>query len=370
MWRDGIPCRSRVGVGAALSMPAEVDARPSCLTVGNAEYSHRRLVISRANTVDTAQVVSQVELGTQQTGFHDVGVDIDRPDIPVKLRNGKGEVDLHNLYSAAAGERAVEMDSGCSACSPRTAGAFLLRTPSAAGVASMKLIRSSHGRLLARLGRHSRPGTRSWLIEREMRYGGFVSGLTRHRISELDNHSLQWGRHSLMGGDRMSPRHHGYAPFYARYLAPFLASGDPVTLAEVGILRGTGLAIWSDLFPNGRIVGLDIDLSHFRGNVDRLSNMGAFEAGNHEVHEFDGFMDNRQYLADILQEDRVHVVVDDASHADESIMNTFESFRGYLADGFVYFVEDNKYVHVELEKAYSQYRVAPFGELTVITDGS
>ena len=203
-----------------------------------------------------------------------------------------------------------------------------------------------------------------------MRYGGFVSGLTRRRVSELDNHSLQWGRHSLMGGDRMSPRRHGYAPVYARYLAPFLAGGAPVTLVEVGILQGTGLAIWSDLFPDGRIVGLDIDLSHFEGNFDRLRGMGAFRAGNHEVHEFDGFLDNRKYLADILREDRVHIVVDDASHADESIVTTFESFREYLVNDFVYFVEDNRNVHVELGRKYPRYRVAPFGELTVVTGGA
>ena len=202
-----------------------------------------------------------------------------------------------------------------------------------------------------------------------MRYGGFVSGLTRHRISELDNHSLQWDRHSLMGGDRMSPRHHGYAPFYARYLAPFVARGTPVTPAEVGILRGTGLAIWWDLFPDGRIVGLDIDLSHFEGNLDRLLDMGAFEARNHEVHVFDGFVDNREYLADILRQDRVHIAIDDASHADDSIMMTFESLRGYLAEDFVYFVEDNKTVHAKLNGQYPQYRVEPFGELTVVTGG-
>ena len=234
----------------------------------------------------------------------------------------------------------------------------------------MKLLRSLHGRLLARLGRFSKPGTRSWLVEREARYGGFVSGLTLHRISELDNHSLQWGRHSLMGGDRMSPRHHGYAPVYARYLAPFLATGTRVTLVEVGILRGTGLAIWSDLFPDGRIVGLDIDLSHFEGNVERLSGMGAFEAENHEVHSFDGFMDNRRYLADILREDRVHIAIDDASHADDSILTTFGSLRGHLAEDFVYFVEDNKNVHAKLAGQYPQYRVEPLGELTVVTGGS
>lgn len=61
----------------------------------------------------------------------------------------------------------------------------------------------------------------------------------------------------MIGGDRML--HHGYAKKYAEYLLPFLNRVQPVTVLECGILRDTGIAIWCDLFQEGRIIGLDID---------------------------------------------------------------------------------------------------------------
>ena len=234
----------------------------------------------------------------------------------------------------------------------------------------MKLFRSLQSSCLACLGRWSKPGTRSWLVEREMRYGGYVTGLKRHRISDLDTYSLKWNDHSLVGGDRMNPRRHNYGRLYARHLKPFLESGSPVTLVEVGVLRGTGLAIWSDLFPGGRIIGLDIDLTHFESNLGRLMRSGAFKAENYEVHLFDGFVDNVGYLAQLLQGDTVDIVIDDASHADESILATFDSIRVGLAKNFVYFVEDNKTVHSELNRRYPQYRVESFGEMTIVTDAN
>ncbi len=232
----------------------------------------------------------------------------------------------------------------------------------------MKPFRSLQGSIVACLGRWSKPGTRSWLVERELRYGGYVTDLKRYQISDLDGRTLKRTDPGMTGGDRMSPRRHDYGRIYARYLRPFLESGAPVTLAEVGVLQGTGLAIWSDLFPNGRIIGLDIDLTHFESNLGQLSRLGAFEAQNHEVHLFDGFVDNSQYLAQVLQGDLADIVIDDASHANESILATFESFRPHLARKFAYFVEDNKDAHSELIRRYPQYRVNSFGEITVVTD--
>ena len=66
--------------------------------------------------------------------------------------------------------------------------------------------------------------------------------------------------------------------------------------------------------------------------------------------------------------DAADIVIDDASHADESILATFESFRERLARKFVYFVEDNEDVHSELIRRYPQYRVDSLGEMTVVTD--
>ncbi len=69
----------------------------------------------------------------------------------------------------------------------------------------------------------------------------------------------------MRGGDRMSPLRHNYGRYYEHALRPFVGRED-VTLVELGILTGIGLAVWTDLFPHGRIIGLDIDLSHFAQN--------------------------------------------------------------------------------------------------------
>ena len=232
----------------------------------------------------------------------------------------------------------------------------------------MKPVRSLHARILARLGCRSRAGTRSWLVERELRYGGYATGIPRRSVSEFDSRDLQGlNPCGMTGGDRMSPRHHNYGRLYARYLPPFLDKGTSVTLIEVGILEGTGLAIWSDLFPKGRIIGLDIDLSHFNSNLGRLIDLGAFKARNHEVHAFDGFVDNTGFLADVLRGNTVDIAIDDASHANDSILTTFESVRPFLAENFLYVIEDNKRVHCELARKYPQFRIDSFGALTMVT---
>ena len=195
-----------------------------------------------------------------------------------------------------------------------------------------------------------------------------MTDLKRHRISEWDSRTLNWNDPGMTGGDRMSPRRHNYGVIYERYLRPFLESEKPVTLAEVGILQGTGLALWSDLFPNGRVIGFDIDLTHFESNLSRLLRLGAFQAQNHEVHLFDGFRDNSRHLADILQGATVDIVIDDASHQDKSILMTFESFRQYLSGNFVYFIEDNKDVYRVLGQQYPQYQVESYDEMTIVTD--
>lgn len=232
----------------------------------------------------------------------------------------------------------------------------------------MKPVRSVQARILACLGSFSRAGTRSWLVESELRYGGYAAGIPRRSISEFDSRNLQrLNPHGMIGGDRMSPRYHNYGRLYVRYLAPFLDKGTSVTLIEVGILQGTGLAIWCDLFPKGRIVGFDIDLSHFNSNLGRLIDLGAFKARNHEVHTFDGFVDNTELLADILLANTADIAIDDASHTNDSILTTFESIRPFLAENFLYVIEDNKRVHGELARRYPQFRVDSFGALTMVT---
>jgi hypothetical protein len=215
--------------------------------------------------------------------------------------------------------------------------------------------------------RKSLPGSKNWLIMMEARYGGIISRVPRNKTSSKDPRTpellLSGG---MSGGDRMSAFHHGYADKYAEYLKPFLQSKEPVTLVEVGILSGIGLAIWSDLFVKGRILGLDIDLGHINKNMDNLKKKGAFANMIPEFYEFDQFDDNNRFFTDILGGDKIDVFIDDGFHSTEAILTTMKSAAPHLAKNFVYFIEDNSSVHEDLQTLYPHLTIDHRGEFTVL----
>lgn len=205
------------------------------------------------------------------------------------------------------------------------------------------------------------PGSAQWLIQREIRYGGYVTNIPKKTASQMDPAKTGF----LTGGDRMLT--HGYAAQYAKHLARYLDSGKELTLVEIGILKGTGLAIWCDLLEHARVIGLDIDLGNFRANLEALKQQGAFQRNQPELFEFDQFQDNTAYLNRILQGRRVNVVIDDGCHADTAILSTLKSVIPHLAEGFVYFIEDNRAVHKTIQELHPEYSVEYQGELTVLT---
>ncbi len=140
-----------------------------------------------------------------------------------------------------------------------------------------------------------------------------------------------------------------------------------MTLVECGILKGTGLAIWCDLFPEGRVIGLDIDLGHTKTNMENLVARGAFRSNRPELYEFDQFADNEDYLESILQGDSIDIFIDDGFHSVESILCTMKSAKKHLADQFVYVVEDNKDVHKHIRETYPEFSVESHGELTIVS---
>ena len=212
-------------------------------------------------------------------------------------------------------------------------------------------------------------GTPEWLVLAELKYGGIQQKVPRRKVSGSDPRTpseLVTG--GMIGGDRMSANHHGYAGKYAQYLAPFLERNSAeLTIVEVGILKGTGLAMWSDLFPQSRIIGLDIDLSHFRDNLPFLKSLNAFAHRDVVVREFDQFLDNRDYVQEILEGATIDVMIDDGFHSEETIVKTFESVKPYLGPHFVYFVEDNAKVGRLLKSTYPMYDFdCSKAELTVV----
>jgi len=211
-------------------------------------------------------------------------------------------------------------------------------------------------------------GTEKWLVLKELEYGGHVINIPRNIVSNKDprtKEQILWG--GMTGGDKMSKLHQGYAKIYAKYLRPFVQREKPVVLVEVGVLRGTGVAIWSELFPSGRILGLDIDLNHIKQNMDNLKRKEALMNNNLELYEFDQFQDNRNLLGWILKNDKIDICIDDGVHRDEAILSTIKSVSSYLAEDFIYFVEDNSTVHETIKRIYPDFKVENFGEITVIS---
>jgi len=214
-------------------------------------------------------------------------------------------------------------------------------------------------------GLRSPPGSAPWLIRREVLYGGIVTDVPRKTVSAADPRTpaqLNFG--GMTGGDRML--HSRYAEVYERYLRPFLGKPD-VTFAEFGILNGTGLAIWCDLFPQGTVLGFDIDLQHCRNNYPSLRGRGAFSRREPELHVYDQLLDNSDKLQTVLGARRLDVVTDDGMHTAAAIVNTWRSVKPFLAENFVYFVEDFGGLLDQCGNEFDGFLCRSFGNISVIS---
>ena len=215
-------------------------------------------------------------------------------------------------------------------------------------------------------------GSKKWLMATEKQYGGLTNipevilSPDDPRYADVDFASIVGG--VTRGGDRMMS--HYYSPYYAKHLKRFVKNRfAELAIAEVGILSGIGLATWSDLFPKSNIFALDIDFSSFRANEDHLRFLGAFPSNSPTLIEYDQFAEPTADVIAALGDTRFSIVIDDASHFPEGILNTIDFMQGHLAEDFVYFIEDCDAVENDVREKFPDAQVARYGELTVI-DGS
>lgn len=201
----------------------------------------------------------------------------------------------------------------------------------------------------------------------EMKYGGHVTEVSP-TIKPEEVSEIFIGNHT--GGDRMNVFLHDYSEKYSQYLNPLRDSITRINLIEIGILKGTGLAIWDEYFKNKKIYGFDYDLGNFELNKKNLIALGAFQKEIPTLRFFDQFSDNSKILRETIGNDRIHVVIDDAFHSDESIINTFNELHPYLNKSFTYFIEDNTTAWKKLKALYPNYIYDyDFNQLTIITNG-
>ncbi len=213
------------------------------------------------------------------------------------------------------------------------------------------------------------------LVRAEQRYGGYVE-VKRNKISAKDVRVRDGNvaatlealnaRSPMVGGDRMSTVRHGYGKFYAAALQKVVDTKRAPTVVEVGILRGSGLATWSELFPSGRVVGLDIDLSYAAENLSFLKEKGAFAARDVELYEFDAYAPDPAALAEVFKGDAIDVFIDDGPHTVTAIIRTLNAIYPYLSDECVCFIEDNDKVHHSIAAQFPDFQVEPLGQLTIL----
>jgi hypothetical protein len=147
-----------------------------------------------------------------------------------------------------------------------------------------------------------------------------------------------------VGGDRMSENKHNYAPSYAKHITSLLKSGgtlNNLVIAEVGILTGSGLAMWQHLFPESRIFGFDENITNYNDNLAHLKTLGMQDSVV-TVTKMNQMHNNTQLLSKIGfgSKFRPAIIADDGYHVPEAGNNTFLTLQPFLADRFVYFIED------------------------------
>jgi len=169
---------------------------------------------------------------------------------------------------------------------------------------------------------YDKAGAYSALAELEgfvAKYGGSVKALNRGT-----------GKANV-GGDLA---HHGYLNVYAE-LFNALRYKD-INFLEIGIFQGRSLAVWSDYFSNGKIYGIDIDLTEFRLMKPELETMGAFKNNN---------------LCNILEGDSIEsvvltfgfdIIIDDGDHSFPGQYGTFKNYFPLLKKGGIYIIEDSE----------------------------
>lgn len=159
----------------------------------------------------------------------------------------------------------------------------------------------------------------------------------------LDEIGVLFETSAIGGGDKASGWH-DYLGAYERILLHLPLSAN---LLEVGIRGGSSLALWSEYFPYGKVVGIDKNIQTFSKYKSVFERHGAFSRGNVEVLQANGTDASvLEELASVgIGEGFANVIVDDANHWAAQQIARFEVlFPSMLAPGGVYIVED---VHIQ-----------------------
>lgn len=114
-----------------------------------------------------------------------------------------------------------------------------------------------------------------------------------------------------------------YADFYQRHFAGL----KPTTLLEIGVLKGASLRAWQDIFPDTKIVGIDIDQ--------------AIADANKDLTIYIGDQIDKVFLDQVIAETGIpDIIIDDGGHCRSQQTGSFIHLWQYLKSGGLYIIED------------------------------
>jgi len=126
--------------------------------------------------------------------------------------------------------------------------------------------------------------------------------------------------------------YHDYTPNYYKLFKHLRRK--PIRLLEIGVggyqdsdRGGESLEVWRDFFPNGQIVGIDIQ----KKDMD----LGA------RVDILQGSQVDPEFLAGVVRDHGpFDIIIDDGSHQNQHVVTSFELLYPTLAENGIYVVED------------------------------
>lgn len=158
---------------------------------------------------------------------------------------------------------------------------------------------------------------------------------------------------------------HTYLDVYQHIFLPF--KYEKINLSEVGILKGESLKIWYHYFKNATIYGLDtFERGNWAASMWRGCKLEEVEDNLSDfldrvilsqVNSCSENDDSREEFFNLLGGEKLHIIIDDASHELSDQVKTFENFIPHLHKDGIYIIEDigltdNKFFDPVLIKKY------------------
>jgi len=138
-------------------------------------------------------------------------------------------------------------------------------------------------------------------------------------MHELDDIAKRWGTDK-------SSEYHNYCNKYQKYL-PFTRS-EKLTILEIGVLQGQSVQMWSEWFTNSEIIGIDISPNCKDFQTEKI---------NIEI----GDATDPLFMSQIIDKwPQFDLIIDDGSHMQSDMIQSFKLLFGSLKSGGVYIVED------------------------------